>query len=133
MEKTNKILIIVVIVLVGVLGLAGGYLLQGSFVKSNNSTVNQTNVTINNTTSNTQSSGNGSTNQQTGEITRDQAISIALSAAGPINQPYYVTTDYSVGSPHKWHVDFYNSNTNKHIVGVSINAATGEVRAVYHL
>lgn len=37
------------IILVGVLGIVGGYLLQGYFVKINNSTVNQSNATVNNT------------------------------------------------------------------------------------
>lgn len=133
LDNTNKILIIAIVILVGVLGIAGGYLLQGYLIKGNNSTVNQSNNTVNSTDSTTTESSSGSSNQQSGEITRDQAISIALSAAGPIDQPYYVQTSYSVGNPHKWHVDFYNSKTNKHIVGVSINAVTGEVRAVYHL
>lgn len=129
MDNTNKILIIAVIVLVGVLGIAGGFILQGFFLKNNNSTANQSNVTVNNTNNITKNSNES--NNQSREITRDEAINIALANVGPINQDYYIETSYSVGNPHKWHVDFYNSKTNKHIIGVSINAVTGEVRAVY--
>lgn len=48
MDNTTKILIIIIIVLVGVLGLVGGYFLQVYLVKNNNSTVsNLTNASVN--------------------------------------------------------------------------------------
>ncbi len=51
MDNTVKILIIVVIVLVAVLGVAGGFILQGYMSNSNkNITVNQTNASVNNNT-----------------------------------------------------------------------------------
>jgi flagellar basal body-associated protein FliL len=51
MDKTVKALIIVVIILVAVLGVAGGFILQGYMSNSNkNITVNQTNASVNNTT-----------------------------------------------------------------------------------
>lgn len=139
MYNTNRILIVVLILLVLAIGLAGGYIIQSNSMNNNSLTVNQTNQSINNTNNTTTESTSGgessssdeSNNYETGELTEDEAINIALSAVGHINQKYYVKTAYSVGGPHKWHVDFYNSKTNQHIVGVSINAATGEVRAIY--
>ncbi|MCE5214447.1 MAG: hypothetical protein LLF83_06995, partial [Methanobacterium sp.] len=59
MNNTVKILIIVFVILVGLLGLTGGFILQGYFNNdNNNSTVNQSNESVNNTT--TTSSGDKS-------------------------------------------------------------------------
>ena len=50
MDKTVKALIIVVIILVAVLGVAGGFILQSYMSNSNkNVVINQTNSSINNT------------------------------------------------------------------------------------
>lgn len=61
MDNTTKILIIIIIVLVGVLGVTSGILLQGYLIKNNNSTINQSNSSINNTTQTTATQNNTQT------------------------------------------------------------------------
>lgn len=104
----------------GVLGLAVGLFSQGS--NSNHDAANQSKTSLN------------TTNKSTGgqpEVSESEAISIALSRVGTISRDYYIKTIYSSGNPHKWQVDFYDSATNTHLVGVSVDAVTGAVRAVY--
>ncbi len=49
MDRKTTILIVLIVILVGVLGLVGGYILQGNLYNNSNITpvVNQTNVSVN--------------------------------------------------------------------------------------
>lgn len=138
MEKLTKILIVVVIVLVAGLSLCMGLLL-GNYLNQpnidNNTTTNQTasiNQTDTTSTTTQQQSTNESNDQESTGITEGQAVQIALATVGPINQDYYTIDTFSTGIPYKWHIDFYNKKTKKHIVGVCINAINGEVLNIYH-
>jgi len=134
LDKTATILIIVIIILVGALGLAGGFILQGYLIENsntNNTTDNQ-NSTENSTNNTTVQNNDESNNQQSSGISEAQAVHIAEQAIGPINQDYYIQTTFSTGSPYKWRVEFFDSETNQLICAVSINAITGEVRNVYY-
>jgi cytoskeletal protein RodZ len=138
-EKLTKILIVVVIVLVAGLSLCMGLLL-GNYLNQpnidNNTTTNQTasiNQTDTTSTTTQQQSTNESNDQESTGISEGQAVQIALAAVGPINEDYYTIDTFSTGIPYKWHIDFYSKKTKQHIIGVSINAVTGEVRAIYKL
>ena len=77
MDKTVKLLIIIVVALVAVLGVAGGFILQGYMSNSNkNVTVNQTNASVNNNTT-VQTTKSTSKPSQIQSISSSQAISIA--------------------------------------------------------
>jgi Peptidase propeptide and YPEB domain len=119
MDNTVKALIIVVIVLVAVLGVAGGFILQGYMSNSNkNITVNQTNTSVNNTTT-------GQTTKQTSKTSQDktisasQAISIANKYAARFGEEATGSVDYingigdynmADGDPY-YHVELKNIKT----------------------
>lgn len=128
MDNTVKILIIVVIILVGALGLAGGFILQGQFMDKN-STVNQSNTTVNTTNNNTTQSSDQSNNQQSSFISASQAISIAQSAV-PEDTRFFIITSPTPDYPYyQVGTDFSYGHPDGH---VTIDAVTGEVVKITH-
>jgi len=76
LDRTVKTLIIVVIILVAILGVAGGFILQGYLTNNKNPTVvNLTNTTPNNTSINQTTQEKKPSNQN--NISPSQAIAIA--------------------------------------------------------
>jgi nitrate reductase cytochrome c-type subunit len=66
LDKRTTILIVLIVILVGVLGFAGGYILYGNQPDNNDtSAANQTNVTVNNTSqSDSNSDADNASNEQ---------------------------------------------------------------------
>ena len=94
MDKTVKTLIIVVIILVAVLGVAGGFILQGYLSNNKNPTVvNLTNTTPNNTPNQT-TQQKTSSNQN---ISPSQAIVIANKYASSFGEEATGSVDYING------------------------------------
>ncbi len=84
MDKTVKALIIVVIILVAILGVAGGFILQGYMSNSNKTdVVNQTNSSINNIPNQTTSSQTTQQNSQS-----DQSTMLSAAQAETIANKY---------------------------------------------
>lgn len=131
MENTNKILIIVVIVLVGVLGIVGGYLLQGYLVNNNNNSTNQSNASVNNTNNTTQSSSES--NNKSEFLSEGEAIGIAR-ANVQISEEYNVGAkfipDQGKEFPAHWIIAFVSVKTGKSIVGVTLDARTGAILGI---
>jgi cell division protein YceG involved in septum cleavage len=94
MDNNVKVLIIVVIILVAILGVAGGFILQGYMSNSNkNITANQTNTSVNNTT--TEQTTKTSTQDKT--ISSSQAISIANKYAARFGEKANGNVEYLSG------------------------------------
>jgi hypothetical protein len=118
MEKMNAILIIIVIILVGMLSVAFGYM----FLTNNNSTLNQTPANVTNITNQT----NGTTIPYSPEyITFNKAKSIAKSEAAS----GVVTSDPILVKDKNGNAVYYSTYTyNGAYIGVIIiNAKTGAV------
>lgn len=138
MDNTTKTLIIVIIILVGVLGLAGGFILQGILIKNNNSTANQTNTSINsNTTSTSTTTQNSdeSSNNRSEFLSEGEAIDIAEANVNiPVQEDYYIYTvfnpDLGDTDPAHWSIIFKDRKTDKSIVAVSIDARTGTINKI---
>lgn len=115
MEKMNVILIITVIILVGMLSVAFGYM----FLNNNNSTLNQTPANVTNQT-------NGSSIPYSPEyITFNKAKSIAKSEAAR----GVVTSDPILVKAKNGNAVYYSTYTynGANIGGIIINAKTGAV------
>jgi hypothetical protein len=98
MDKTVKALIIVVIILVAILGVAGGFILQGYMSNSNkNITVNQTNTSVNNTTTGQTTPQTTKTSTQDKTISSSQAISIANKYAARFGEKANGNVEYLSG------------------------------------
>jgi hypothetical protein len=147
MDKTVKALIIVVIILVAVLGAAGGFILQGYMSNSNkNVVVNQTNSSINNTpnhTTSNQATVQKSQPAQNKTLSAAQAIGIANKYAAGFGEKATGSADYlsgigmydmANGDPY-YHVELqwitpHNSGNSDDILTASyveIDAKTGAV------
>lgn len=100
----NILLIIIIVVLVGIIGAAAGYIYYGSvnhlIPTTNNTTnitlnsTNQTNTPANNTTQTSTGNSNGNSGNN-GQITENQAVSIAeqyIPAGDPIVSVEYFNT-----------------------------------------
>ena len=143
MDKTVKALIIIVIILVAVLGVAGGFILQSYMSNSNkNITVNQTNSSVNNTTK-VQTIQQKSQPAQNKTLTAAQAIAIANKYAEGFGEKATGSTEYlsgigmydmANGDPY-YHVDLqwitpHNSGNSDDILTssyVEIDAKTGAI------
>jgi Tfp pilus assembly protein PilV len=107
LDNTIKTLIIIVVILVAVLGVAGGFILQGYLLNSNKNatSVNQTNASTNSSIDNTKSNltSNKSTSTNSGFISSQKAIDIAqtMIESDPSNV-YYTefVNGLPYGSPH---------------------------------
>jgi hypothetical protein len=119
MEKMNVILIIVVIVLVGMLSAAFGYMF---LTKNNNTTLNQTPVNVTNITNQTT---NNTIPYSSEYITFTKAKSIAKSYAGS----GVVTSDPILVKAKNGNAVYYSDYTynGENIGGIIINAKTGAV------
>ena len=124
MDRTVKILIIAVVVLVGILGVVGGYLLQGS-LSSDNKSVNQTvNVTVSNQTTQTKSQSN--------LISASKAISIVKqNEAQPSKHVRYSAKLVQNGDNPYYQISVYGTDPsspsyNENIGGARVDAKTGE-------
>ncbi len=98
MEKTVKILLIACIILIGVLGVAGGYILQ-SYIFNNNKNpivVNLTNTSVNNTSVN-QTIQQKKQTKQNNTISPSQAIVIANKYAKSFGEKATGSVDYING------------------------------------
>lgn len=118
MDKMNGILIVVVIILVGMLSVAFGYM----FLTKNNNTSNQTPTNVTNVTNQT----TGSTIPYSPEyITFNKAKSIAKSEAGS----GVVTSDPILVKAKNGDAIYYSTYTynGANIGGIIINAKTGAV------
>lgn len=145
MDNMVKILIIVVIALVAVLGVAGGFILQG-YMSNSNKNINVTNNSVNNTTSNQVTSKVTQQKSQPAQnktLSANQAISIANQYAAALGEeasgsPIYCDGigDYNGanGDPY-YHVDlqyitprnFGNSDDELTASYVEIDAKTGAI------
>lgn len=97
MDKTVKALIIIVIILVAVLGVAGGFILQSYMSNSNkNVTVNVTNASGNNTTK-VQTTEQKSQPAQNKTLSAAQAITIANKYAAGFGEKATGSTEYLTG------------------------------------
>lgn len=119
MDKMNFILIIVVIVLVGMLSAAFGYMF---LTKNNNSTLNQNAVNVTNITNQTT---NSTIPYSSEYITFTKAKSIAKSYAGS----GVVTSDPILVKAKNGDAVYYSDYTynGENIGGIIINAKTGAV------
>ena len=101
MDKTVKALIIVVIILVAVLGVAGGFILQSYMSNSNkNVVINQTNSSINNTpnqTTSNQATVQNSQPAQNKTLSATQAIAIANKYAAGFGEEATGSVEYVNG------------------------------------
>ncbi len=141
MDNTIKTLIIIVVILVAVLGVAGGFILQSYLLNSNKNatSVNQTNAStnssINNTTSNLTS--NKSTSTNSGFISSQKAIDIAktMIESDPSNV-YYTefVNGLPYGSPYYYRVYAMHQNSggwSYEPTEVDVNAKTGHIITTY--
>lgn len=115
-STTNKVLIITLIVLVGVLGIASGYLLTNK----NTTVVNQTN--INNTTPNQTMPTNSEP-----LISEEQAINIVDSKITIKAYSTYTAT-FEDGNPPIWHVTIWDNKSNSTTYGQIIGSADVDAR-----
>lgn len=123
MDGTVKILVITVVVLVGILGVVGGYLLQGS-ISSDKKPVNQTvNVTVSNQTTQTKSQSN--------LISAQKAINIVKQNTGQSPHVRYVAKLVQNGNKPYYDISVYSTDPsspgyNQNIGGARVDAKTGE-------
>ena len=132
----KQVYIVVIVCLVGVLGVAGGYILSSKFTPQttlpvvNYSTGNNTNQTGNNSTATTSKSSTPSTssNAQSGsnsnsnsQITESQALTILNQEVGNNN---YVYSGFSDGN---YNFEVPIPGINHDYSSYSVNAQTGEV------
>lgn len=98
MDKTVKILLIVCVVLIGVLGVAGGFILQGYIYNNNKNptVVNLTNASVNNTSVN-QTTPQKKQSNQNKNISPSQAIAIANKYAKGFGEKATGSVDYING------------------------------------
>jgi len=126
MEKSTKILIIVVVILVALLGLTVGILL-GNYLSQ--PVVNNTTNSTNNSSENNQNNSNNQVQDQSSNnnfISESQAISIAKKEWPVYDATYYISSYPTSDSPYYW-----VSVVNNHYYGpggfVQIDAYTGVV------
>jgi uncharacterized membrane protein YkoI len=140
-NNTVKILIIIVIILVAVLGVAGGFILQGYLSNNKNPTVVNLTNTSNNTTSVSQTTQQKTQSTQSNIISPSQAKAIANNYAGSFGEEassdsagYYSGIgqyDGANGDPY-YHVDLqwitpHNSDDPPTAEYVEIDAKTGAI------
>ena len=125
----KQVYIVVIVCLVGVLGVAGGYILSSKFTPQttlpvvNNSTGNNSTATTSksstpSTSSNAQSGSNSNSNSQ---ITESQALTILNQEVGNNN---YVYSGFSDGN---YNFEVPIPGINHDYSSYSVNAQTGEV------
>ena len=135
MDNTVKILIIIVVILVAVLGIAGGFILQGYLSNNKNPTVvNLTNPSVNTTSVNQTTQQKTSSNNN---ISPSQAIAIANKYASSFGEEATGSVDYVNGvtdpniGPY-YHVELkwitpHNINDPPQAWYVEIDAKTGAI------
>jgi hypothetical protein len=137
MDNTVKTLIIVVVILVAVLGVVGGFILQGylSNTNKNLTVVNLTNGSVNNTSVNQTTQQKTQSNQNNKMISAAQAKAIANKYESDYNleaSGYVGFFDVGDGNPY-YHVDLKyknaSSSDNQEVAYVTIYAKTGAIRS----
>ena len=141
MDNTVKILIIIVVILVAVLGVVGGFILQSYMSNSNKSVVvNQTNSSVNNTSNKTtsnQATQQNSLPDHNKTLSATQAITIANNYAAGFGEEATGSVEYVNGvtdpniGPY-YHVELqwitpHNSDDPPTAWYVEIDAKTGAI------
>jgi len=131
MDTTVRSLIIVVVILVAVIGVLGGYFLQGYLPDQNKNPVviNQT-IVSNNSTQPQNINQNATTSS--GFISSQKAISIAKPFIGSANGIHYSAQLITTGQVPYYLVDAEISSNNGHVwtdvpTIVYVNANTGQI------
>lgn len=127
MDKTVKILIIVVIILLAGLSVVAGIMLQGYIFTNKNNNSNQTNTSVNVSVNNQTTQ----TKVQNNLISAQKAISIVKQNAGPSPHVRYSARLVQNGQNPYYLISVYSTDRNstlygENIGGAKVDAKTGE-------